>query len=83
MQLACKSNSWEAQDDCACVDIDEDANVRCCGANSGSESTCTMSTCCDTYDNYNDDTYDDVSSGSRAGPALSAMIAFALAWLWA
>ena len=42
-----------------------------------------MSTCCDTYDNYNDDTYDDVSSGSRAGPALSAMIAFALAWLWA
>jgi hypothetical protein len=51
-QLACKSNSWEAQDDCACVDID------------------------DIDDN-------DISSGLRAGPALSAMIAFALAWLWA
>ena len=82
-QLACVSNSAESQDDCVCADITASYDVRCCGADSGSASTCTMSTCCDTYDNYNDDTYDDVSSGSRAGPALSAMIAFALAWLWA
>ena len=82
-QLACKSNAWESQDDCVCADITASYDVRCCGADSGSASTCTMSTCCDTYDNYNDDTYDDVSSGSRAGPALSAMIAFALAWLCA
>ena len=82
-QLACVSNSAESQDDCVCADITASYDVRCCGADSGSASTCTMSTCCDTYDNYNDDTYDDVSSGLRAGPALSAMVAFALAWLWA
>ena len=87
-QLACKSNSWVAQDDCVCADITASYDVRCCGAASGSASTCTMSTCCDTYDNYNDDNDissddTDISSGSRAGPALSAMIAFALAWLWA